>query len=65
MSQMDLLRRLQELFPEDKEGALNRQHLNNSINRDLQPMWARRIEKGLELEEGTLDRWVNKDKSIK
>lgn len=65
MSQKDLLERVQELFPEDPEGAINKHHLNNSINGNLQPMWARRIEKGLDLEEGTLDRWINKGTSIK
>ena len=65
MSQKDLLEKIQKLHPDVSEGAINKQHLNNSINRDLNGLWARWIEQGLDIEEGTLDRWINKGTIIK
>lgn len=64
MSQKDLLEKLKTIYPEEGD-TINRMHLNGSINSDLNALWAKRIEKGLDLKEGTLDRWINKGRIIK
>lgn len=64
MSQMDLLREIQRRHPEEEDN-LYRFHLNYVINQKMIPIWARRIEEALELEKGTLDRWLTKEKEPK
>lgn len=53
ITQAELLRKIKELEPENAE-KMHIEHLNSAINQRLIPIWANRIEKALELEEGTL-----------
>lgn len=64
MTQMDLLKEIQRRHPEEKD-SLYKFHLNHAINQKMIPIWARRIEEALELEKGTLDRWLVKEKESK
>ena len=50
MTQMDLLRAMEEKGIR----GLHRQHLSNALNGNMTPLWARRIEIGLDLPKFTL-----------
>lgn len=60
MSQMDLLRIIQKKHPNHPN--LHRQHLSEAIIKNMTEEWAKLIEEGLELEKGTLCRWVKEKK---